>query len=676
MADINFDILKNYKPPKDVESSVDFSILDSKQEQTKESKDNISTLETAMDIGSSATVGAGTGLSYLLDLPQLLQDGLQFGVDKLYSLAGGDINKVKEIRQQLKTPRIEPGKILRENVLTYKPKTKLGEYAFTGGEFAAPGGLLGKTAKAKKLFATTGAGSGLVAQGVEDVSGSEAVGTGAGIGVNIALDLLALRRGNLAAFAKDILPDQTIVDKTVKLQKDSAAKGLNLTAGEASGAKMLQSAESNLAVQRVNNQAVDLYYDSRPQKLETFFKKFASERGLTKDTFTVGTSKSKTADVLKKSAALLQTNRTNLWKRSGGDKFLKLNFDSQEVNNLSITIRNMIEKSNVPSIQAELSQILKSVDRSGGKAEQLHNVYKTVNDLNYTLKGNLNKTANDRLLIAATETIKNDLTKIFSVNADFVKANKKYQAYTRAYFQPLEKLEIFKSLQKSKWTDNMDTVGKLYRVLASDNINPTDITKIAKSFNATGDKTAWRNIVSSYVDNQFLTMQSKSSTNLLNKGLNFYKGLVGTPRQKANTTEMFYQLAKQEGYNVSKADVGKAIEQFAKILRASGDYAKVGSQTAIRQADAETLGRNFISKFLGGSKGGIPIIGTINDFFATRSYSQNSKAIAEAMFSPNGMEELVKLAKNWKDKNASIVYTANIIRGAKMIEETQKEFQD
>ena len=118
----------------------------------------------------------------------------------------------------------------------------------------------------------------------------------------------------------------------------------------------------------------------------------------------------------------------------------KLNFDSQEVNNLSITIRNMIEKSNVPSIQAELSQILKSVDRSGGKAEQLHNVYKTVNDLNYTLKGNLNKTANDRLLIAATETIKNDLTKIFSVNADFVKANKKYQAYTKAYFEPLEKL--------------------------------------------------------------------------------------------------------------------------------------------------------------------------------------------------------------------------------------------
>ena len=222
----------------------------------------------------------------------------------------------------------------------------------------------------------------------------------------------------------------------------------------------------------------------------------------------------------------------------------------------------------------------------------------------------------------------------------------------------------------------MDTVGKLYRVLASDNINPTDITKIAKSFNATGDKTAWRNIVSSYVDNQFLTMQSKSSTNLLNKGLNFYKGLVGTPRQKANTTEMFYQLAKQEGYNVSKADVGKAIEQFAKILRATGDYAKVGSQTAIRQADSETLGRNFISKLLGGSKGGIPIIGTINDYFATRSYSQNSKAIAEAMFSPNGMEELVKLAKNWKDKNASIVYTANIIRGAKMIEEAQKELQD
>ena len=38
MANIDFDILDNYKPPKDVESSVDFSILDSKQEQTKESE--------------------------------------------------------------------------------------------------------------------------------------------------------------------------------------------------------------------------------------------------------------------------------------------------------------------------------------------------------------------------------------------------------------------------------------------------------------------------------------------------------------------------------------------------------------------------------------------------------------------------------------------------------------
>ena len=145
---------------------------------------------------------------------------------------------------------------------------------------------------------------------------------------------------------------------------------------------------------------------------------------------------------------------------------------------------------------------------------------------------------------------------------------------------------------------------------------------------------------------------------------------------KDNFVEILFQVAKNKDKNVKRADIVKSVNSFAEVLKASSYYAKVGSQTAIRQADAETLGRNFISKLLGGSRGGIPVLNTVNDFFATRTYSQNSKALAEAMFSPNGMEELVKLAKNWKDKNASIVYTANIIRGAKMIEEAQKELQD
>ena len=41
--------------------------------------------------------------------------------------------------------------------------------------------------------------------------------------------------------------------------------------------------------------------------------------------------------------------------------------------------------------------------------------------------------------------------------------------------------------------------------------------------------------------------------------------------------------------------------------------------------------------------------------------------------SPNGIDELINLAKNWKDKNASIIYTRNIILTAKTIEEMNQD---
>lgn len=64
----------------------------------------------------------------------------------------------------------------------------------TMGEWAAPGGILGKTQKAKNLFMTTGAVSGATEQAVTDASGSKGMGVGIGVGTNIALDLMALKK--------------------------------------------------------------------------------------------------------------------------------------------------------------------------------------------------------------------------------------------------------------------------------------------------------------------------------------------------------------------------------------------------------------------------------------------------------------------------------------------------
>ena len=669
-------VLKENAPKAVEEQGFNFD----KYVETKPNEKNETTLlpskmntETALDVAASSVAGGATGVSYLLDLPQVVSDGMQFVTDKAYAAIFGEdsLAKVKEMRAKIKPVRLEPGKFLRDNVIDkiYEPKTKLGEYAFTGSEFAAPGGLLARGVKAKKLFTATGAVSGVVAQGTEDISDSEAIGTGAGVGVNIALDLLALRRGNLAKLAKDVIPTDNIVKATKDTQAAAKAKGLDLTIGEASEAAMLKSVESNVATQMANAKLVDAYYLTRPAKLETYIKNFGKDTGLIKSTFTGKISDANLAASLKKSASLLQANRTTLWRNSGGE-FKDTFFDTQQVDNLVINVKNIMQKSKIPEVKNDLGKIVSNLENSQGKGQLLHNVYKTVNDLNYSLKGSLSKTSTDRALIEATEIIKTDLKKIFSVNSNFANANKTYEVFTKAYFEPLEKFGIFKRVTASQWTSNMDTVGKVYRLLGSDKINTSDIAKIAKSFNKTGDKNAWNKIVSSYFDSNFLKAQASNPS--LNKGINFYKALVGSPRQRANVTEMLYQVAIQRGFKGSKADISNAVNEFAKVLRASGGYIRSGSPTAVRSQMAESLGDNTVSTVLG-AKSGIPIFGTIQDFFTTRTYSQNSKALSEAFMSPDGMDALIALAKNWKDKNASIVYTRNILQIAKAIEESKED---
>ena len=662
MANIDFSILDNYKV-KEKNESVDFSVLD-KNESSKSNKpttnNNLSNLEVAGDVAASTTAGAFSGASYLLDMPQLIGDGIRIATDKGLELTGnfifGDkagtnfINRTKELREKtgMGSTRIEPGKAIRENIIKpiYKPKTKQGEYGFTAGEFAAPGGIVTKGSnRLRALFASTGAVSGLTAQAAEDLSGSEAIGTGTGIGLNVALDLLALRKGNLAGLAQDLLPEQKIIEKIRSTQKAGKEGGLPLTVGESSGASNLIAAEANIATQKINAKAVDAYYESRPKNIISFIKKFGKDVGLIKSTFTGKMSDSTLASSLKKSANFLQSNRQRLWENSGGLKFRDSYFDSQQVDNLAITLEDILNKSKIPEVNQNLFSFVERI-KASGKFE---------------------KTGADIDLIKQTQIIKDDLTKIFSANTDFAKANKTYQTFTKSYFEPLEKFKIFKRITASRWETNMDTVGKVYKLLGSDAINKSDIAKIAKSFEATGDKKAWNKIVSSYFDQNFLKAQA--SNNDLSKGINFSKGLVGSPRQKDNVTEMLFQVAKQQGYKGSRSDIGNAVNKFSDVLKSSGSYVKSGSPTAIRQQFAKDLGKNPIST----ATGGIPILSTIDDFFFSRTYSQNSKALSEALMSPNGIDELINLAKNWKDKNASIIYTRNIILTAKTIEEMNQD---
>ena len=164
-------------------------------ESPTEIKENISSTK---DAAISGTVGALKGISYLFDIPQAINDLGSMLVDKTMSPVNNyikrkmgkseqEIDEENKLAKEIESKmfKIKPGELIRKNVLTYEPKTTAGKYAETIGEFAAPGGILGKGAKTKAILTGTGAFSGGVAEGVEQVTGSQGVGTVAGVGTNI-----------------------------------------------------------------------------------------------------------------------------------------------------------------------------------------------------------------------------------------------------------------------------------------------------------------------------------------------------------------------------------------------------------------------------------------------------------------------------------------------------------
>ena len=171
--------------------------------------------------------------------------------------------------------KFKPGKWLRENVFTYQPKSRKGEYIKTMGEWAAPGGILGKTQKAKNLFMATGGVSGAVKEGTTELTGSEGAGVGVGIGVNLAADMYALTKGNLAILSKNYLPSKAILEKAKKIEKDikKIDKDLKLSGSEVTSGQ-LRSAEGQVTASIAGNKVMNKFWENRPEAMKRFIEKW------------------------------------------------------------------------------------------------------------------------------------------------------------------------------------------------------------------------------------------------------------------------------------------------------------------------------------------------------------------------------------------------------------------
>jgi hypothetical protein len=640
----------------------------------KERKNNLSRATPKTDVKEGATVkdilasvgqGALKGVTYLIDLPQTVVDVGDYvtgkavrGLSNVISKVRGEdpneyaarIKKIEDLKREVKDnnllSNIAPGTAFREQFLTYKPKSNVGRYLETAGEYAAPGGLLGRASQAGKLMATTGAVSGLVEEGVKDITGSGAVGTGVGIATNIALDIAALRRGDVSGLVKTVQPGKEVVEQAQKVQTAAKSKGLDLTAGEASGTRAIQDLEATIAANPQGAKIFDDFYETRPQQIKTYVSNVAKEFGFITDPKLLSPRAIGLQE--KKAAVYLRDQRQKLWEKSGGLAFKETEFASKDVNKVVSEIDNIISKSTNKNINKDV-QYFKELIKGKNTGGDLHDAYKEIREVSLAVSQNPNKTISDIKLKKVADEILNSMdSNIFSKNKDFINAQSKYKKFTKVYIEPIEEAKLFKDITVAGWANNMDTYAKVIRYIQSDKLTPRGIEKIAKSFSKSGNPQNFNLIVSSYFDDAI----SKSFTDTYGSGANIgvqiHKAIVGSPKSRENFTEIVYQLAKSKDKSVSKANIKEAVESFSDVLRATGRSAKIGSPTASRQEMNKLLSNNAVSS-VAGTRGGLPVISSIDNFFAQRTLSQNSKLLAKKLTSDEGINAFIDLAENYKD---------------------------
>lgn len=640
-----FDFTKSTKTaPTDKEEEFSFG---GGTKEVEEQKDG--TLKTIGDVAVSGIQGIGKGITYLMDLPQAISDAGDFAYDQTL----GRINlremrlrtdeerqKAQQLRQQT-TMRIEPGKAIRENVLRYQPQTTAGRYAQTMGEYAAPGGLLGKGAKAKALLTGTGLIGGGVEEGTRDLTGNDLLSVGAGVGTNIALDIFALSRGNPAAIAKNLLPNENIQQKAQRIQKYGQERGINLTTGEATDVPKIFATEASLSTTEKGSKIFDDFYQTRPEQVKVFAKNMANELGFT----TKGLDTTTVLQKQKKVAALLKDQRTKLWERSGGLKFKETYFDQSKVDNIVAEIERLKTKN--PGIADDLEKYANDIRTSGAKGGDLHAVYREIRDIVGNIAKNPNKTVQLENQQRVFGNIEKQLDGLLSTNDDYLKAQKKYKQFTNAYIEPYNRTQIFKDIKVAGFENNPKTVGRIYRFLNDIQTTPRDIEKLANAYKATGNNKAWQEIVSAYFEDGFMKSIADSSANPnFGKAISDY--FFKSPRHRENFTEMVYQMAKQRGGKVVKKDIKNSVDSMFQVFKAASKKPGVGSPTAQRGEFFTELEKNKIAQAIGGRQG-IPLTPLFIEFFNKRTLSKNSQLLSEALTSEKGIDALIDLAQNYKD---------------------------
>ena len=672
MSNVIDNFISNIDVEDEIKKIENNKILENKKKEETAENPELGKMDTAVDLAASGATGVAHGITYVIDLPfviaNALESGSEYVAEKVITAAGFNTDEYQEIKSDVQialenADKFMPGEWLRDNLFTYQPKTDYGRYIKTGAEWAAPGSIFGKTAKAKKLFTATGAGSGVVSEATADVTGSEGAGVGVGVGVNIAADLYALKKGNLAILSKEYLPSKSVIEKAKKLEKDAKKidKDFKLTGSEVTSGQ-LKNVEGVVTSTIAGAKVMNKHWENRPEMVKKFIEKWGIQNGII-----IGNRRF-VSDVeytkqLKKAALALSTQRSLAWKRAGGDALEKFFYDSQKVDNLVVRYKNLAKELDGGTGQKTILKFAKNLSNTKGNGLYMHGVYREIRDLYFSVLKNPNQTMETRKQLQVLKSMYKELDTLMAKdNPAYKKAQKAWIAYNDAYVKPITKgsaTEIVSALSKVKNELSPETAGKMWKFLDT-KAAPSDIAAFAKAINKSGVPNLWEDIASQYFNRAFLNSQAKHLDNGLSGGVLMHDAIMKHPKQKANFVEIMYQLAKTKNKNIKKSDVEKSVNAFANILKATGQGGKAGSTTAGNLLFKEEAGKTNLEFVVGG----FPIKSGIINWWRDRTFSKNAETIAKALTSDKGIQAFIDLTEDWKDYNRAFSLLRAVTVGA------------
>jgi|TARA_R100001460_G_scaffold81648_1_gene122549 hypothetical protein len=685
------DEIKRLRAEQQALESLETGLKEERKQTRRERIKNIA------DIPISLAKGTALGTVGLASIPSMIQQGQEYLFSKVpYGEQAQQIMSATPFAKPLSTPSMEQLMGLLESIpgvkyLTrYDPKTLVGEYAQTAGEFIGPSAIAAGVKKSPQMLKTAGILGGIGA-GVQETQEQIGLSPIAATPLTLLTTLLggyAMGPSKASTYAQQAL--KGVSDDELKLaaalEKQANDLGLSITAAELIDNKIINSLGSIVYGSKEGGKIMYDYLKNRPQEVEKIATKLMdvmieNPQSIREIYKKVGT----TAD---KALTKAKIDRTEAAQDAG---YGVANTESIQPNNVLNIIKQIDEQiENLPrgnptviKLNTMKKRLIKKIEYettvdpvTGNETVRKIIIPQTnIKNLDTTLKEFKGYVDNSRTVSPDAKMKKNYINendRLYFTNSDKdgvldnldlqLRTNKNYNAGKNKYEQVSNEL--------------VDVVYMHTKELQKKNITPTTITgfianpKAASKFDIeqtykilnSQDPDVFPNIVRLYIQdaatNAFKLQPTGQS---LKSGFNLYNNLAG--KNKQNFDEMLKGVA--ESYGVDKKTLLLGMDKFDKILERMAKIANIDNPSF--PPDKFNLTREAAQ--IGSFMWQVKFAGKYGQYVNNKTM----KELANVLTKKESVNALIELAKtNPASKDATILIT-RIIAGFNPIMDAQRE---